>query len=52
VLIDEVHAYLVAPAGSFSAAQETLAPLQKNLRAIFARHAGQLSGAGAAVSRA
>jgi hypothetical protein len=51
VLIDEVHAYLVAPGGSFSAAREGLVPLQRTLRALFTRYAGQLGRRGRAVSR-
>jgi len=43
VLTDEVHAYLVAPAGSLGRGVRRLAPLQKELRAIFRRHSAELS---------
>jgi len=52
VLIDEVHAYLVAPGGSFSAAREGLAPLQRTLRALFTRYVRHLGRPGSRVSRA
>jgi hypothetical protein len=52
VLTDEVHAYLVAPAGSFSAGRAGLAPLQRTLREIFRRYAKQLRRTGSEVSRA
>jgi hypothetical protein len=52
VLIDEVHAYLIAPGGSFSPASEGLAALQKELRAIYTRYVGRLSKAGTELSRA
>jgi hypothetical protein len=43
VLTDEVHAYLIAPAGALGRGAKRLAPLQKNLRAIFRRYAAALS---------
>lgn len=43
VLTDEVHAYLVAPAGDLGAPARPLRPLQTALRAIFQRHAAHLS---------
>ena len=43
VLADEVHAHLVAPAGSLGGGDKRLAPLQKKLRAVFRRHSAELS---------
>jgi hypothetical protein len=45
VLVDEVHAYLVAPAGSLGAATKALRPLGTQLRANFRQHAPALSAA-------
>lgn len=42
VLTDEVHAYLVAPAGSLGGAK-SLAPARKTLQAIYRRYAADLS---------
>jgi len=43
VLTDEVHAYLIAPADELGASVCALDPLRKKLRAIFRRHAAELS---------
>jgi hypothetical protein len=43
VLPDEVHAYLIAPEGSLGAASKRLAPLRKELRALFRRHSADVS---------
>ena len=42
VVPDETHAYLVAPSGELRGTR-ALAPLQKELRALFRRHAAELS---------
>jgi hypothetical protein len=42
VLTDEVHAYLVAPAGALGRAK-ALAPLRKEVRAIFRRYSAALT---------
>ena len=38
VLTDEVHAYLVAPGDPLDAGKKRLAPLRRELRAIFRKH--------------
>lgn len=38
VLTDEVHAYLVAPGDPLEARQKRLAPLRRELRALFRKH--------------
>lgn len=43
VLIDEAQAYLIAPAGSLGRGRKRLAPLRRELAAIFDRHAAALS---------
>jgi hypothetical protein len=43
VIADEVHAYLVAPAGSLGRPSRSLAPLRRTLRALFRQHAAGLS---------
>jgi hypothetical protein len=43
VIPDEVHAYLVAPAGKLGARTRALAPLRRRLRALFRDHAARLS---------
>jgi hypothetical protein len=43
VLADEVHAYLVAPAGALGTRRRALDPLRKELKALFRQHAGALS---------
>lgn len=42
VVRDEVHAYLVAPAGAQGASARKLAPLRNKLRTIFRRHSAGL----------
>jgi hypothetical protein len=39
VLVDEVHAYLLAPSGRLGKPSRGLIPLRRTLRALFARHA-------------
>jgi hypothetical protein len=39
VLVDEVHAYLIAPADELAVSSRALAPLRKELRAIYRKHA-------------
>jgi hypothetical protein len=43
VIPDEVHAYLVAPAGKLGGRSRSLEPLRKKLRALFKRHSAGLS---------
>lgn len=43
VLTDEVQAYLIAPVDSLGASKGRLARLRKELRAIFRKHAAELS---------